>query len=102
VVTACSGLRSIMTLGTLALFMIDFLRLTPWLRGVFMLLAVPIAVAANVGRLVLTAGIAAIQGPDAAESFLHELSGLVVFVLGMGAIVASGKVLEWIGNTRKS
>ncbi len=102
VVTACSGLRSIMTLGTLALFMIDFLRLKPWLRGVFMLLAVPIALAANVGRLVLTAGIAAIQGPEAAESFLHELSGLVVFVIGMAAVVAAGKALEWIGNTRKS
>jgi exosortase len=102
VVTACSGLRSIMTLGTLSLFMLDFLRLAPWLRVVFMLLSIPIAVAANVGRLVLTAGIAAIQGPDAAESFLHELSGLVVFVFGMAAIVAAGKALEWTTRARKS
>lgn len=102
VVTACSGLRSIMTLGTLALFMLDFLRLTPWRRVVFMALSVPIAVAANVGRLVLTAGIAAIQGPESAESFLHELSGLVVFVIGMIAIVGAGKALEWNAGARKS
>ena len=102
VVTACSGLRSIMTLGTLALFMLDFLRLRTWLQLVFLALAIPIAVAANVGRLVLTAGIAAIQGPDAAESFLHELSGLVVFVIGMLAIVGGGKALEWIGRAHKS
>jgi exosortase len=95
VVTACSGLRSIMTLGTLALFMLEFLRLGPMRRILFLLLGIPIAVAANVGRLVLTAGIAALQGPDAAESFLHDLSGLVVFVFGLAAIAAVGKGLEW-------
>jgi exosortase len=101
VVTACSGLRSIMTLGTLALFLLDFLRLAPVGRVVFVLLSIPIAVAANVARLVLTAGIAAIQGPAAAESFLHELSGLVVFVFGMLAIVGCGKGLEWIARGRR-
>jgi exosortase len=102
VVSACSGLRSIMTLGTLALFWCDFVRLSARLRLVFLLLSIPIAVAANVARLVLTATIAAIQGPAAAESFLHELSGLVVFVAGMLAILACGKGLEWIAPGRKS
>jgi exosortase len=102
VVSACSGLRSIMTLGTLALFWNDFVRLSPWLRGVFLLLSVPIAVAANIARLVLTASIAAILGREAAESFLHELSGLVVFVGGMLAIMLCGKGLEWTGRARKS
>jgi exosortase len=102
VIAACSGLRSIMTLGSLALFWADYVRLSPLFRGVFLLLAIPIAVAANVARLVLTAGIAAIEGPAAAESFLHELSGLVVFVVGMLAILLCGKGLEWIGRARKS
>lgn len=102
VVAACSGLRSIMTLGTLALFWSDFVRISPWLRAVFLSLSIPIAVAANVARLVLTAGIAAIEGPAAAESFLHELSGLVVFVVGMVTILLCGKGLEWIGRARKS
>jgi exosortase len=102
VVAACSGLRSVMTLGTLALFLLDFLRLAPWLRVVFLVLVIPIAVLANVTRLVITAGIAAIEGPAAAESFLHELSGIVVFVGGLVSIAACGKGLEWIGRTRKS
>jgi exosortase len=102
VVSACSGLRSIMTLGTLALFVLDFAGLTAWRRGAFILLVVPIAMAANVARLVLTAGIAAIQGPQAAESFLHELSGLVVFVFGLCAIAACAKGLKWIGRVHKS
>ena len=101
VVTACSGLRSIMTLGTMALFMVDFLRLVPARRALFLLSVVPIAVAANVARLATTAGIAAIGGPGAAESFLHELSGLVVFVVGLLVLIAVGKGLEWAGRARR-
>ena len=101
VVAACSGLRSIMTLGTLALFMLDWLALGV-VRGLaFLALVIPIAVGANVARLSLTAGIAAISGPAAAESFLHELSGVVVFVTGVLALVAGGKGLEWIGRARR-
>lgn len=102
VVSACSGLRSIMTLGTMALFISDFTRLSALARGVFFVLVIPIAVAANVARLVLTAGIAALEGARAAESFLHELSGVVVFVVGLCAVAATGKALEWIARARRS
>lgn len=102
VVSACSGLRSIMTLGTLAFFISDFVRSTPAWRVVFFLLVIPIAMAANVARLVLTATIAALEGPRAAESFLHELSGLVVFVVGLCAIAACGKAIAWITRAHKS
>ncbi len=101
VVAACSGLRSIMTLGTLAWFMLDWLALGVVRRLVFLALVIPIAVGANVARLSLTAGIAAIAGPAAAQSFLHELSGVVVFVTGVLALVAGGKGLEWIGHARR-
>jgi exosortase len=102
VVSACSGLRSIMTLGTMALFISDFLRMGPALRSIFFILVIPIAVVTNVARLVLTAGLAALEGPKAAESFLHELSGVVVFVVGLCAIAACGKGLEWIARARRS
>jgi len=100
VVSACSGLRSIMTLGTMALFLLDTLALKPAGTAVFLLLVIPIAVAANVARLAATAGIAAIGGPGAAESFLHELSGVVVFVTGLLAIVVCGRTIQWIENKR--
>jgi exosortase len=101
VVTACSGLRSIMTLGTLALFLSDFLRLSRLVKASFVALAVPIALGANVARLVATAGIAAIGGPEAAESFLHQLSGLMVFLIGMLAMLLCGKVLEWTAGKQR-
>jgi exosortase len=101
VVTACSGLRSIMTLGTMAVFASDFLRLGRAWKCVFVATAIPIAVAANVIRLVITAGVAAISGPESAESFLHDLSGLVVFVSGVAALGACGKGLEWLTRARR-
>jgi exosortase len=101
VVSACSGLRSIMTLGTMALFLSDFLRIHPAARTVFLVCVIPVAVIANVARLVLTAGLAALEGPQAAESFLHELSGVVVFVFGVCAIALCGKGLEWITRARR-
>lgn len=101
VVTACSGLRSIMTLGTIGLFLTDFMALSPVSKGFLVAAAVPVAVAANVLRLAATAAIAAIRGPEAAESFLHELSGVVVFITGLVALMAIGKVLEWIERARR-
>jgi exosortase len=101
VVTACSGLRSIMTLGTMALFLCDFVRLSHASKAVLVAASIPVAVAANVARLAITAGIAAIGGARAAESFLHELSGLVVFIGGLIALFVVGKGLEWIERARR-
>ncbi len=101
VVTACSGLRSIMTLGTLALFLADFVRASRASKALLVAAAVPVAVAANVVRLAATAGIAAVAGAKTAESFLHELSGVVVFITGLVALFAIGKGLEWIERARR-
>lgn len=101
VVTACSGLRSIMTLGTMALFLTDFVRLSVVSKALLVVASVPVAVAANVARLGVTACIAAMGGAEAAESFLHELSGVVVFITGLGALFAVGKGLEWIERARR-
>jgi exosortase len=98
VVTACSGLRSIMTLGTLAIFMADFLRGNlPW-KLFFVLLVIPVATLANTIRLVSTAVISALSGAEAAESYLHELSGVVVFMTGFVLLAVSGLLIEKAGK----
>lgn len=101
VVTACSGLRSIMTLGTMAMLLTDFVRVSRWSKLILVAASVPVAVAVNVARLAATACIAAVGGAQAAESFLHELSGIVVFITGLFALFVVGKVLEWIERARR-
>jgi exosortase len=101
VVTACSGLRSMMSLGTLAVFMTDFFRFGRIGNVAYVLLSVPVAVFANTARLVFTAGVAAIGGAEAADSFIHEFSGVVVFLSGLVLLFFTGLLLEWIAK-RKS
>jgi exosortase len=98
VVTACSGLRSIMTLGTLAIFFQDFLRIGNVARLVFVALVVPVAILANTVRLVTTAVVAAVADPDKADSYLHEVSGITVFLVGLALLLAAGGLMEWIAR----
>lgn len=100
VVTACSGLRSIMTLGAMALFVMDFLRVRWWARILFLAAVVPIAVAANTVRLLATAAISALSGVEAAEGFLHGVSGVAVFMVGLLMLIITGRVLEWVSARR--
>ena len=100
VVTACSGLRSIMTLGAVAVFLVEFMDLGRWGRLLFLLLVIPVAVASNSGRLLVTAILSAVSGPEAAEGFLHGLSGVGVFILGLATLLAFGKGIEWLSARR--
>lgn len=100
VVTACSGLRSIMTLGTLAIFLLDFLRMAPPARLLFLALVVPVAVIVNTGRLIATAVLSALSGPEAAEGFLHDVSGVAVFLCGLLLLFFIGRLLQWQSGRR--
>ena len=100
VVTACSGLRSMMTLGTLAIFASDFLHTGSAAKVLLVVLSVPVAIAANTVRLAVTAIVSALGSPEAADNFFHQFSGIVVFLSGLVLLVAAGLVLEWIARRK--
>jgi len=83
VVEACSGIRSLMTLGALAVAYGYIAERRRWVRYVLALLMVPIAIVTNAVRIVGAAMLAHRCGPSAAEGFLHDFSGSVVFVTAM-------------------
>ena len=89
-----------MTLATLAVFLTDFLKTSRAGAVLLVLLSVPIAVVANTTRLMFTAILSAIVDADAADSFLHELSGVVVFLTGLVMLVIAGVLIEWIARRK--
>jgi exosortase len=86
VVEACSGIRSLVSLGTLAVMYGYFLESRIAVRVVLALSAIPIAVAANSLRIMGTGVLGYYWDPDKAEGFFHTFSGWVIFVLSLGLL----------------
>ena len=80
VAEACSGIRSLVSLITLAIVFGYFSDPRPWVRTVITLSAVPIAVLTNGARVAGTGLAASRYGAAAAEGIIHEFAGVIVFV----------------------
>ena len=96
VVAACSGLRSLMTMITLALVISAFSDLTTARKAILVLCAVPAAVIANTFRLAVTAIGAYSISVKFAEGTLHEISGLIVFLAGFLLLMITLGILRWV------
>jgi exosortase len=98
VTEACSGLRSLATLLALgALF--GNLTLPGRIRPIILFLsAIPIAIVVNIFRLVFTGVGAYAISPKMAASFLHELSGILVFILALILMSILAGLLRWKRN----
>jgi len=87
VVDACSGIRSLMTLITLAFFLACLMHKNIFKRLLIMTMAIPIAVLANAARVALN-GILTKYNAAWGTGFWHEFSGWAVFVLSFVALWA--------------
>jgi exosortase len=88
VAEACSGIRSLVSLLTLAIVFGYFSDPRGWVRTVLALCSIPVAIVTN-GFRVAGTGIAAHQfGAAAAEGFFHEFSGWLVFVAAFVLMLA--------------
>ena len=87
VIEACSGLRSLIVLSALAA-VFAYLSSGTVLRKFFMFsLSVPIAIGANIVRLLVVSLGALLISPAFAEGFLHEFSGVLVFMVGLTCFI---------------
>ena len=89
VAEACSGIRSLLSLTTLAIIY-GYLMESRFGTRVFLVIAsVPIAVAANGLRIVVTGLLVQYWAPDAAEGFFHSFSGWIIFVFSLLMLVTT-------------
>jgi exosortase len=93
VAEACSGIRSLVSLVTLAVVAAYF-RGGRTAGGVaLVLLALPIAVAANAARVAGTGIAAHVWGTSAAEGFFHTFSGWLVFGVAATLMVVAERLI---------
>ncbi len=81
VVEACSGIRSLMSLLALAAGYGYLVERSIWVRWLLVLAMVPLAIISNGTRVMITAIMAHYIGREAAQGFMHEFSGWVIFVV---------------------
>lgn len=96
VAEACSGIRSLMSLFTLSVFYGYFLERTTRRRLLLALASIPIAVTANVLRIVGTGLCVQYWDPDKALGFFHEFSGWVMFVISLGCLYLVHRLMQLI------
>jgi exosortase len=83
VAEACSGIRSLMSLTTLAVIYGYLMERKLALRVLLALASVPIAVAANSLRIVGTGLLVQYWDPEKAQGFFHEFSGWLIFMVSL-------------------
>jgi exosortase len=87
---ACSGFSTLYAAGAVAC--LTAYSTPGWRRRALVLLsAAPLAIAANILRIVLLAALVVWQGAEVLETFIHPLSGMMTFALAL-------PVIFWLGG----
>ncbi len=100
VAQACSGIRSLMSLGAMAVIYGYFLESRISSRILLALAAIPIAVAANAFRIMGTGLLGYYWSPDKAEGFFHEFSGWVVFGISLALLFLTHGIVKSVMSRR--
>ena len=100
VVQACSGIRSLMSLGTLAVIYAYLMEPRTSRRVILVAAAIPIAILANGLRIVGTGLLVQYWDPAKAEGFFHEFTGWVIFVISLFFLFAVHGLMSLIGRSR--
>jgi exosortase/archaeosortase family protein len=81
---ACSGMNSLVGLTAISLFYIYIMRGTSW-RYAALLTAfvIPIAIVANIVRIIILVLVTYFFGDRVGQSFIHETAGILLFVIAL-------------------
>jgi exosortase len=101
VAEACSGIRSLMSLTTVAVIYAYFLESKLLPRLLLSVSAIPIAVIANGLRVTGTALLAFYWDKEAAEGFFHDFSGWLIFVLSLLMLFGLQGLISVVRKWRK-
>lgn len=103
VAAACAGLNSIVTLTALCLFYV-YLRHRSNLMAFFViaLAAIPVAIISNFIRVLTLVLVTYYFGEAAAQGFIHDFAGLLMFAVALLAILAVDRLASPLFAERKA
>jgi exosortase len=101
VAEACSGLRSLVALGALAVVFAYFFRRNLVERALIVVSTLPIAILVNACRVALTGTLAHRYGSRAAEGLIHETEGFFTFGLAFGLLLVEAWLLSMFWPRRR-
>jgi len=95
VADACSGLNSLYSLFALGLLYTHLTRPRSLARTALVVLAmVPIAVVANICRVLLLVLVTYHLGPEVARGWVHDAAGMMVFVIALGLMLGVDAIVR--------
>ena len=97
VVEACSGIRYLLPLTSLALLCAYLFKDRMWKRVLLVLSSIPISVLVNGFRIGMIGVLVERYGQGAAEGFSHLFEGWVLFMASLGLLILEMLVLARIG-----
>lgn len=89
----CGGLRSAIAIMTLVTLWVYIVHARAWARGIVLLAAIPIALAANTLRITLLFAISSVWGAEVGLDYFHSWSSPVLFLLAFALLLALARVL---------
>lgn len=92
VAEACSGLRSLTALISIAVLAGGVGLRFAWTRVALVAVAIPVAVLINGVRIFLTGFLVLFVGPEAADGFMHTTEGWAMFVISLAILGA----ISWV------
>lgn len=90
----CSGLRSLLAMTALIAFYAWFSQKTLLKKWVLFLASIPIAIVANICRIVLVVVVARFFGRELALGLWHDYSGYPIFVISILLVLALDRLLN--------
>lgn len=96
VVDACSGLRFVFPLLAIGVVYAYFFEKILWKRIFCVVATVPIAIFTNGLRIGITGILTHYFGPEMAEGFFHDFSGLAIFFVAFVFLFILGRMLRWL------
>lgn len=91
----CSGLRSLISLTALGALYAYLAKISKIRRVVLFLVSIPLALVANVIRIVLLLIVAFVYGSEVATGKFHDISGFLLFIIALAGLIITGRILSW-------